>query len=78
MIEAHQSVHERKLPRIIELETGNAFSRGGDCRLRQLSAQRAESPWLLNGVGVGVLHHFEAERRAYLLDAAVNLHEERG
>ncbi len=36
MTEAHQSVHERELPGIIELETGNAFSRGGDCRLRQL------------------------------------------
>ena len=35
--EAHESVHEGELPRIVELEAGNALSGGGDRRLRQLS-----------------------------------------
>ena len=43
MGEAHESVHERKLPQIVEFETGNAFSCGGDRRLRQPSQIRADS-----------------------------------
>jgi hypothetical protein len=35
--EAHESVHERKLPGVVEFETGNAFPCRGDCRLRQHS-----------------------------------------
>ena len=35
--EAHECVHERELPRVVELEAGDALSGRGDCRLRQLS-----------------------------------------
>src|SRR3974377_2239763 len=35
--EAHESVHQRKLPGVVEFETGNAFSRRGDGWLRQHS-----------------------------------------
>ena len=37
MTEAHESVHEGELPRIVEFEARNALSGGGDRRLRQLS-----------------------------------------
>jgi hypothetical protein len=37
MTEAHERVHERELPRVIELEAGSALSGGGDRRVRQLS-----------------------------------------
>ena len=35
--EAHERVHKRELPRVVELETGDALSGCGDRRLRQLS-----------------------------------------
>jgi hypothetical protein len=35
--EAHESVHDGELPRIVELEAGNALSGVGDGRLRQFS-----------------------------------------
>ena len=37
MTEAHERVHERELPRVVELEAGDALSACGDCRLRQFS-----------------------------------------
>ena len=48
MREAHERVHDRKLPWIIDLEPRNALSRWGNCRLRKFSELTAVDGGLQN------------------------------
>ena len=52
MAEAHESVHERELPRIVELEAGDALPGGGDRRPRE----PAQLPPVDEGFDDGLTH----------------------
>jgi hypothetical protein len=64
MAEAHEGVHERELPRIVEFEAGGALSSGGDHRLRRLLQLPAINEGLEDMLDVEVIIVDGRERRA--------------